>query len=359
MILNRISSAMVVPAAARDRERGARRRSGSTRSRSPSSSRRTSSSSRRSPARRRCSSRTRSWRRRSSRRSSLRDRFQRLVAPNVAEQMISGKLEVKKGGQLRPGAARLQQRHPRLHRDERGNVRRDARRDAQRVLRADGGDDLQVRGHARQVHGRRDHGLLGRARSCTATTPSAACSARSTRWRCSAASTASASPRTRPPLAVGIGIHTGPGVVGYVGSSKALSYTVIGDTANTSARLCSSAALAGQIVISEATLSTLGGRFEFEEIEPRSLKGKEKPMRRFNVLREKPSAVARVGGDRLGTGRRAGHACRPRRATSSPSRSPSSSSSPECASCASSPRTDRRPRARATAPRGQGHQARA
>ena len=54
-------------------------------------------------------------------------------------------------------------------------------------------------------------------------------------------------------LAVGIGIHTGPGVVGYVGSSKALSYTVIGDTANTSARLCSSAA-AGQIVISEATL---------------------------------------------------------------------------------------------------------
>src|SRR5260370_19377595 len=30
----------------------------------------------------------------------LRDRFMRLVAPNVAEQMISGKLEVKKGGQL-------------------------------------------------------------------------------------------------------------------------------------------------------------------------------------------------------------------------------------------------------------------
>jgi adenylate cyclase len=98
----------------------------------------------------------------------------------------------------------------------------------------------------------------------------------------------------KPPLAVGIGIHTGPGVVGYVGSSKALSYTVIGDTANTSARLCATAA-AGQIVLSEATLARLGGRFECEEIEARSLKGKEKPMRRFNVVREKPSAVAKVG----------------------------------------------------------------
>jgi len=98
----------------------------------------------------------------------------------------------------------------------------------------------------------------------------------------------------KPPLAVGVGIHTGPGVVGYVGSSKALSYTGIGDTANTSARLCSSAA-AGQIVISESTLAALGGRFEVEEMEPRSLKGKEHPMRRFNVIRQKVKATAPGG----------------------------------------------------------------
>jgi adenylate cyclase len=88
------------------------------------------------------------------------------------------------------------------------------------------------------------------------------------------------------PVAVGIGIHTGELVAGYVGSSKALSYTVIGDTVNTSARLCGIAA-AGQVVVSETTLSRLGNRFEFEELPPAHLKGKEKPLRLFNVKNEK------------------------------------------------------------------------
>ena len=99
----------------------------------------------------------------------------------------------------------------------------------------------------------------------------------------------------QPPLAIGMGIHTGPLVAGYVGSSKALSYTVIGDTANTSARLCG-IALSGQIIVSDATLTALGDRFKVEELAPAHLKGKEKPLRIFNVIRERASAaVARVG----------------------------------------------------------------
>ncbi len=90
------------------------------------------------------------------------------------------------------------------------------------------------------------------------------------------------------PLAVGVGIHTGPLVAGYIGSSKALSYTVIGDVANTSARLCS-VALAGQILISEATQERLGGRFELEELAPVILKGIPQPLRNFNVLRSRLS----------------------------------------------------------------------
>ena len=88
--------------------------------------------------------------------------------------------------------------------------------------------------------------------------------------------------RCLPPLSVGIGIHTGPLVAGYIGSSKALSYTVIGDTANTSSRLCGHAA-PGQIIVSESTHNKLGGKFDCEELPPAMLKGKEKPMRIFNI----------------------------------------------------------------------------
>lgn len=95
--------------------------------------------------------------------------------------------------------------------------------------------------------------------------------------------------KLRSPLAVGVGIHTGPLVAGYIGSSKALSYTVIGDVANTSSRLCA-VALGGQIVVSEMTREKLGSRFEMEELQPAKVKGKEKPLRIFNVLRTRPIA---------------------------------------------------------------------
>jgi adenylate cyclase len=223
----------------------------------------------------------------------VRDRFTRLVAPNVAEQMISGRLEVKKGGQL-------VQELTVFNSDIRGFTAMSEGTAAESIVemlneyfepmvetlfKYEGtldkfmGDGIMAFWGAPLAH--RDDAV--RCVQCALDQMEVL--GRFNRQRIS---------EGKPALAVGIGIHTGPGVVGYVGSSKALSYTVIGDTANTSARLCATAA-AGQIVVSEATLARLGGRFELEEIEARSLKGKEKPMRRFNVVREKPSAVAKVG----------------------------------------------------------------
>jgi len=223
----------------------------------------------------------------------LRDRFSRLVAPNVAEQMMSGKLEVKKGGMLVKELSIFNS-------DIRGFTQMSEGTDAEVIVemlndyfepmvetlfKYEGtldkfmGDGIMAFWGAPLAHP--DDAI--RCVQCALDQMDVL--GRFNRDRMA---------QGKPPLAVGIGIHTGPGVVGYVGSSKALSYTVIGDTANTSARLCATA-LAGQIVVSEATLARLGNRFEFEEIEARSLKGKEKPMRRFNVVREKQSAVAKVG----------------------------------------------------------------
>jgi adenylate cyclase len=223
----------------------------------------------------------------------LRDRFARLVAPNVAELMMSGKLEVKKGGQLIQELAVFNS-------DIRGFTHMSEGTSAELIIemlneyfelmvetlfKYEGtldkfmGDGIMAFWGAPLAH--RDDTV--RAVQCALDQMEVL--GRFNRQRIADG---------KPPLAMGIGIHSGPGVVGYVGSSKALSYTVVGDTANTSARLCATA-LAGQIVVSEATFARLGGRFELEEIEARSLKGKERPMRRFNVVREKPSAVAKVG----------------------------------------------------------------
>jgi adenylate cyclase len=223
----------------------------------------------------------------------LRDRFMRLVAPNVAEQMISGKLEVKKGGQL-------VQELTLFNSDIRGFTAMSEGTPAETIVemlneyfelmvetlfKYEGtldkfmGDGIMAFWGAPLAHP--DDAV--RCVQCALDQMQVL--QRFNRQRIT---------ENKPALAVGVGIHTGPGVVGYVGSSKALSYTVIGDTANTSSRLCSSAT-SGQIIVSETTLARIGNRFEVEEIEARSLKGKEKPMRRFNVLREKLSAVARVG----------------------------------------------------------------
>ena len=92
--------------------------------------------------------------------------------------------------------------------------------------------------------------------------------------------------RGEPEIKIGIGINSGEVVAGYLGSSKALEYTVIGDTVNTGARLCS-VAKAGEVIISHNTFQHLNDTFECTELPPVNVKGKSQALRIYNVVGEK------------------------------------------------------------------------
>jgi adenylate cyclase len=222
-----------------------------------------------------------------------RERFSRLLSPNVAQRVMSGELEVKKGGQLVEECTVFNS-------DIRGFTRMsDGANPAgivemlndyfelmvEVLFKHEGtldkfmGDGIMALWGAPVVHA--DDAL----RSVECALEQMEVLGKFNRARMA---------EGHPALAMGIGIHTGPLVAGYIGSSKALSYTVIGDTANTSARLCSVAS-AGQVLVSEQTLAKLGGKFETEELPPAQLKGKEKPFRMFDIKRANPSVQVPLG----------------------------------------------------------------
>jgi len=81
------------------------------------------------------------------------------------------------------------------------------------------------------------------------------------------------------------GINTGYATVGNVGSATHLSYTVIGHQVNIAHRL-QLEAKAGQILISPRTLNEIKNiKLETEEIKNVKLKGVNKPINVYNIIR--------------------------------------------------------------------------
>jgi adenylate cyclase len=83
---------------------------------------------------------------------------------------------------------------------------------------------------------------------------------------------------------MGIGINTGELVAGYMGSSRAMNYTVIGDVVNVAARLCS-VAPADAVLVSEAVRDSVGSRVQFREEPEQNLRGKSESVAIYRALR--------------------------------------------------------------------------
>jgi adenylate cyclase len=99
-------------------------------------------------------------------------------------------------------------------------------------------------------------------------------------------------PRLGQPVALHVGIHTGPVVAGHLGGAAGAAYAVTGDTVNTTARLLA-AASPGTILVSAATQALVRHRFAFGPAGEVALRGRTEPIvvhRLIGALAEHGSA---------------------------------------------------------------------
>ena len=85
-----------------------------------------------------------------------------------------------------------------------------------------------------------------------------------------------------PEIGVGMGLHTGEAIIGYIGSDRRSEYTAIGDTVNTSSRLESNAR-GGEILISDETAKAAHSRYKLKPREPIMVKNRQQPVNLWEV----------------------------------------------------------------------------
>ena len=98
-----------------------------------------------------------------------------------------------------------------------------------------------------------------------------------------AAEMAQESPGTQ--FDIGIGVHSGPAVVGFLGTSRRLDYTAIGDTVNLSSRIEGATKGVARVLVSASTQRLCQNVFEFVDHGDFHVKGRDQAVRLYEPVR--------------------------------------------------------------------------
>ena len=78
----------------------------------------------------------------------------------------------------------------------------------------------------------------------------------------------------RAPIQIGIGIHSGPAIVGSIGSPQRLEFTAIGNTVNIASRMQGLTKATGRaLLVTSEVRDRSGNSFSFEELPPQEVRG--------------------------------------------------------------------------------------
>jgi adenylate cyclase len=223
--------------------------------------------------------------------AGTRAQFQRLLSPNLVDQIVSGALHLDQGGQRREvtmlfadirGFTSMSERHTPEQMVQTLNEYFEVVVDV--LFRTGGTLDKYV--------GDEVIGLFG-APVDLPDAPLRAVRAALGMFKALEEFNRIRQSQGREAIQIGIGLNSGPVIAGAIGSSQTLQYTVIGDAVNVAARLCS-VARAGEIIVSQSTMAQVAPYVLAETREPVRVKGKSEPLQIYRITGLRDQGVPQV-----------------------------------------------------------------